>query len=77
MNRGMLLFIVLIAFGVAAVLAFWCGVTMTRSLYGHASASTSVGAAGVRLDEHRFFPDDVKELDAAFNRVVRSYFARD
>ncbi len=69
--------VVPIAIAVAAVVTTWFLLAMAETLYGHPVGRALVRTVTGPVEDHRFLRSDVRELDEAFRRVVRSYLATD
>ena len=69
--------VVPIAIAVAAGVTGWFLLAMAETLYGYPVGRELVRRVGGLVDEHRFLRSDVRELDEAFRRVVRSYLVTD
>ena len=61
----------------AAVVTAWFLLAMAETLYGHPVGRELVRVVTGPVEDHRFLRSDVRELDEAFRRVVRSYLATD
>jgi hypothetical protein len=64
-----------IAVVLAAGVTTWCGFATAEMVYGYPVGRDLAQRAAWTRDERRFFPGDVRELDEAFRRVIRSYQA--
>ena len=69
----MLLGVVFIAVALAAAVTVCLGFVMAETVYGYPVGSGLVQRAIGRRDEQRFHPGDIRELDEAFGRVIRSF----
>ncbi|MCH7844258.1 MAG: hypothetical protein IH850_00300 [Acidobacteria bacterium] len=67
--------VVPIAIAVAAGVTGWFLLAMAETLYGYPVGRELVRTVTGPPDEHRFLRSDVREMDEAFRRVVRSYLA--
>ena len=65
--------VVPIAIAVAAGVTGWFLLAMAETLYGYPVGRELVRTVTGPPDEHRFLRSDVREMDEAFRRVVRSY----
>ncbi len=69
--------VVPIAIAVAAGVTGWFCLAMAETLYGYPVGRELVPTVTGPVEDHRFLRSDVRELDEAFRRVVRSYLATD
>ena len=67
----MLFAVVFVAVALAACVAVCSGFAAAEMVYGYPVGRLLMRTG--RRDEHRFLPRDVKDLDEAFRRVIRSH----
>ena len=58
-------------------MAIWCGLAAAEMVYGYPIGRHLIRRTVGRLDEHKFLPGDIEEMNGAFSRVARSHIITD
>jgi hypothetical protein len=71
----MLWLVVLLALAMVTAVTCWWSLAVAEAVYGHPVGRGLFKRLSAKQVERRFLPNDIRELDEAFSRLLRSDIA--